>query len=105
VLYVQSYAGQFSLHRQLYLFHTTTFFQGTVKNFAQNSLQSKVKKSQSSIESDSIVGSFQMLHIQIFLVTPLSYSHVTETGTNEHKRGVAIRKSTNDPSTPPDLPV
>ena len=46
-----------------------------------------------------------MLHIHILFVAPLSSGNVSETGTNEHQRRVAIRKTTDNPCTSADLPV
>ena len=46
-----------------------------------------------------------MLHVHIFFVAPLSAGNVSETGTNEHQRRVAVRKTTDNPCTSADLPV
>ena len=46
-----------------------------------------------------------MLHIHVFLTAPLGSSYMTQSGTEQHQRRVAVRKSSNDLCPEPDLSV
>ena len=46
-----------------------------------------------------------MLHVHILFVAPLRTGNMSEAGTNEHQRRVAIRKATDNPCTSANLPV
>lgn len=44
-------------------------------------------------------GSLQMLHVHVFLVAPLSTSHMAEPGTDQNKCRVAVREAANHTGT------
>ena len=46
-----------------------------------------------------------MLHIHVPLATPLGSVYMTQPGTDQHQRRVAVRKGAHNPGSAPDLPV
>lgn len=49
--------------------------------------------------------SFQVLHAHVLLVTPLGTSHVSQSGTDQHQGGIAVRESANDPGASSNLAI
>ena len=47
----------------------------------------------------------QVLHIHVFLVAPLSTSHVAEPGADQHQGGISIRKRSHHAGPAADFPV
>lgn len=50
-------------------------------------------------------GSLQVLHVHVLLVAPLSTRHMPQPGADQHKGGVSVRETPNDPGAAADLPV
>ena len=50
-------------------------------------------------------GSLQVLHIHVFLVAPLGARHMAQSGTDQHKSGITVRKTAHHPGAAADLPV
>ena len=47
----------------------------------------------------------QVLHVHVFLVAPLSTSHVAEPGADQHQGGISIRERSHHAGPAADLPV
>ena len=50
-------------------------------------------------------GSLQVLHVHVFLVTPLGTGYMAQPGTDQHEGGVAVRETAHYTSAAADLPV
>ena len=48
---------------------------------------------------------FKMLHVHVFLAAPLRTGYVAQSGTDQHKGGIAIRKGSDNACPAPDLAV
>ena len=48
---------------------------------------------------------FQVLHVHVFLHTPLGSGNMPQPGADQHPRRVSIGKSAHDPRSAPDFPV
>ena len=60
---------------------------------------------QSASSGGILKGALQALYVHILFVAPLGTSHMAESGTNQHKGGVAVRETAHHPGTAADLPV
>ena len=50
-------------------------------------------------------GSLQVIHVHVFLVTPLGAGHMTKSGTDQHKGRVAVWETAHHTGAAADLPV
>ena len=50
-------------------------------------------------------GCLQMLHVHVFLISPLGASHMAQPGTDKHKGRVAVRETAHHTGAAADLPV
>jgi hypothetical protein len=50
-------------------------------------------------------GSLQVLHVHVFLATPLSSGYMAEPGTDQHEGGVAVWETAHHTGAAADLPV
>ena len=77
---------------------------GSVKYFSQNGLQALAREKSAS-NGGILNGSLQVLHVHVFLVTPLGTGYMAQPGTDQHEGGVAVRETAHYTSAAADLPV
>ena len=51
------------------------------------------------------MGSLQVLHVHVLLVTPLGTGHMTQPGTDQHEGKVAVRETAHHANAAADLPA
>ena len=77
---------------------------GPVKIYAQNCLQAPADL-KSAGNRGVVQSRLQVLHIHVFLVAPLSTSHVAEPGADQHQGGISVRECPHHASAAADLTV
>ena len=50
-------------------------------------------------------GSLQVLHVHVFLVTPLGTGYMAQPGADQHESRVAVRETTHHTGTAANFPV